>query len=163
MSPGHGSTFQQLLHWRNVSMRHPYALPSTPLTRRHVKCQLSQRCTLHSHHHPINHLMSAPGAMGWYGTDRGGQGAPSTSKFSSKTSRITLALPESASALPGDIAGDRARFCAGSRSRPPPGSLMRLSGEFQVAVWATSGRNVGVACLFWARSVRNCIVCNVDT
>ena len=72
--------------------------------------------------------MSAPGAMGWYGMDRGGQGTPSTAKTLSKTSRPKPALPESTLVLPGDIAGNWAHFCARSRSRPPPESLIRLSG-----------------------------------
>ena len=97
------------------------------------ECLFLQKCMLHSYHHAINHLMSAPGAMGWYGTDRGGQGAPSTAKTLSKTSRPKPALPESTSVLPGDIAGNWAHFCARSRLRPPPESLIRLSGEFQVA------------------------------
>jgi hypothetical protein len=97
---------------------------------------------------PLSSLLRAPVARAWYGTDRGGQGAPSTSKILLKTSKTTSALPESASALPGDIAGDWARFCARFRLRPPPGSLLRLLGKFEGIPLAGSGGNAGVVRLF---------------
>ena len=147
-SPGHGSIFQHLSHQRNASIQHPCTLPTTLLTRRHRKCLNSQRA--HSAQPPkrLSSLLGAPGAKGRLGMVRGGQGAPSPSKFLFFKSKTTSALPEHASALPGDIAGDRARFYAQLRSCPPPGSLLRLPGKFQVIPWAASVRNASSACLF---------------
>ena len=145
---GHGSIFQHLSCRRNASIRHSCTLPTPPLTRRHRKCQNSQR--VHGAQPPkrLSSLLGAPGAKGQPVTVRGGQGAPSPSKFLFFKSKTTSALPERASALPGDIAGDRARFCAQFQSRPPPGSLLRLPGKFEVTPWAASGGNAGIACLF---------------
>ena len=70
---------------------------------------------------------------------------PPLHQFSHQT---TSASPGSASALPGDIAGDWACSHAWFRSRPPPGSPLRLPGKFQVILVSTSRRNAGVACLF---------------
>ena len=100
---------------------------------------------------PPNYLsspMRPPGAIGWCAMDRGGQGAPSPSKFLFFKSKTTSALSEGAPALPGDIASDQVCFCARFRSCPPPGSLLRLPGKFQVIPWAASGGNAGVARLF---------------
>ena len=76
MSLGHGTTFQHL-HWQNYCIQPPYTVQPTPSTGRHRKCQDS--ASVHSYHNTISHLLRPPDAMGWYGTDRGGQGTPSTS------------------------------------------------------------------------------------
>ncbi len=148
MSPGRGSTFQCLQCRRKYCIRPPYTVQPTSSTRRHRKCQNSRRVHGAQPPKPLSSLLRAPVARGWYGTDRGGQGAPSTFKFLLKASKTTSVLPESASALPGDIAGDRACFCARFRSRPPPGSLLRLLGKFEGSPFAESGGNASVARLF---------------
>ena len=78
---GHGSVFQHLSCWRNASIRHPCTLPTTLLTRRHRKCQNSQRAHGAQPPKQLSSLLGAPGAKGQLGTVRGGQGAPSPSKF----------------------------------------------------------------------------------
>jgi hypothetical protein len=133
---------EMLLYDTPAPCQQPYSPGGTGSAKTH------EGCTMHSHQNPINHLLGAPGAKGQLGMVRGGQGAPSPSNFLFFKSKTTSALPESASALPGDIAGDRAHFCARFRSRPPPGSPLRLPGKFQVTPWAASVRNAGVAHLF---------------
>ena len=147
-SPGHGSVFQHLSRRRNASIRHPCILPTTLLTRRHRKCLNSQRAHGAQPLKRLSSPLGAPGAKGRLGMVRGGQGAPPPSKFLFFKSKTTSALPESASALPSDIAGDQARFCARFRSHPPPGSLLRLLGKFEGIPLAGSGGNAGVVHLF---------------
>jgi hypothetical protein len=106
-------------HSPNIPLRSA-ANPIHQEAREVPKCVKVHQCTATTT--PINHLWRAPAAMRWYGTDRGGQGTPSTPKTFSKTSKTTSASPGSASALPGDVAGDRVRSGARSPTRPPPGS-----------------------------------------
>ena len=68
----------------------------------------------------------------------------------------------SASALPGNIAGNRAHFCTQFWLHPPQGSLLRLPGQFEVTPWAPSGENTGTVHVFWARNICTCIICNID-
>ncbi len=81
----------------------------------------------------------------------GGINAPYAIDILRKNAKITLALPGSALALPGDIASDQARFCARSQLHLLPGSLLRLSGGFK----SLGGLQVGetpVLCAFFERT-----------
>ena len=127
--PGHGSTFQRLPHQRRTRSVSPYMTPPTPLIRRHRKCHNTRMCK----DHICGSCTSCPSiAVGWCGMNRGGPNAPLPRHFATQMQKTVSALPGSASVLPGDIAGDRAHICARYQSRPPPGSLIRLPGEFQV-------------------------------
>ena len=87
--------------------------------------KMHEGAPVHSHHNPINHLLRAPAAMRWYGMDRGGQGAPSTSKISSKTSKTMSALP----AIGCNWAPDLPHTHPQGVHRDSLGSFMLLAGQ----------------------------------
>jgi hypothetical protein len=101
--PGHGDVFLHLLRRRYTQSTSPYATPPCPLIRRHRKCQNTQRCKDHNGGSCPSHPAIT---VGQCGTNRGGINAPSAVDITQKNAEITSASPGSASALPGDIAGD---------------------------------------------------------
>ena len=131
MLPGHGSIFHRLQRRRHTLSLSTHMSPLPPPAGGHRKCRNMRRCKDHNCGSCPSH---PPVAMGWCGMNRGGIDAPSAIGLVQKKEKTMPVSSGSASALPGNIAGDWACFCAQSRSCPPPVSLLRLPGDFQCKV-----------------------------
>jgi hypothetical protein len=107
----------------------PYVVSSTPPIQRHRKCRNTRGARNQMHG---SCPLQLPNAVGKTGTTRGGPNAPPAIKLLSINAITKPTSSGSASALPGNVAGDRVPICTRYRSRPPPGSPLRLPGKFQM-------------------------------
>ena len=151
----HGSVFLQLSHQQRAYLSFLYNTMMLCSCQSHMKCQ---NMRVVKNHPRVSCPLSPPSHSARCGMNKDDPQPPHATGNKLINAEMPPALPECASALPGDVGDDWVQLCTRFRQHPPPGSPTGLLGRFQgCRVWASS-RYAGAAHIFCTRSVDDYIM-----